>query len=172
MSKLWKNSVFYLFTIETIKIETKNKNERTVDFHVLIMNFDKMFQHKQISNVAQLLNRRSLGLDKSAKDPLHVYGESCAASFCSSNHKVDLPPRSRSTFMTAFSPNHELMASCHGDHNVHVTNLQSRKVVKSLIGHERTPWCISFHPSCNDILATGCLNGEVCIDSWFAKVNF
>nr|CAB3221372.1 activating molecule in BECN1-regulated autophagy protein 1 [Phallusia mammillata] len=96
---------------------------------------------------------------------------------CTDNHKVDLPSRTRSTFMTAFSPDHSLIASCHGDHNVHVTDLKSEKLVKSLVGHDRSPWCISFHPSSNDILATGCLNGEVRVwdlhgggsESWIAS---
>lgn len=127
-------------------------------------NSSTTFQKEQISNVVQFLRRRSLGFKIwNSNQNLQLYTESCAALSCLNNHKVNLPPRSRSTFMTAFSPNQELMASCHGDHNVHITSLQSKKVVKSLVGHERTPWCISFHPSCSDILATGCLNGEVCL---------
>jgi len=37
-----------------------------------------------------------------------------------------------------------------------------------LDGHPRTPWCIAFHPANGDILASGCLAGEVRI--WDLKV--
>lgn len=30
-----------------------------------------------------------------------------------------------------------------------------------MTGHPRTPWCIAFHPTSNDILASGCLGGQV-----------
>ena len=31
----------------------------------------------------------------------------------------------------------------------------------TLSGHPRTPWCIAFHPTFNQILASGCLGGQV-----------
>ncbi|XP_076806226.1 activating molecule in BECN1-regulated autophagy protein 1B-like isoform X1 [Clavelina lepadiformis] len=115
------------------------------------------------SNICLALRRRSTGLPASntGNDPLHVFAEMSAAIGCSDNQKANLPLRTRTTFMTAFSPDQDLVASCHGDHNVHVTNIRTKKLVKTLVGHERSPWCISFHPNSSDILATGCLNGEV-----------
>ena len=125
---------------------------------------DKMLNKpKRLCSVVVALRHRStkLGAWNSVGDILHQHGEMHAATHCKDNCKADLPQRSKSTFMTAFSPNCELVASCHGDHNVHVTNIQTGKVVASLVGHERSPWCVSFHPTSNEILATGCLNGEV-----------
>ena len=121
------------------------------------------YEKQQMCNVVISLRHRSTRLVgwNSEHDYLHCYGEACAAKHSQNNRKAELPAQAISTFMTAYSPNCELVASCHGDHNVHVTNLQSGKVVKSLIGHERSPWCISFHPTSNDIIATGCLHGEV-----------
>ncbi|PSN35645.1 hypothetical protein C0J52_22041 [Blattella germanica] len=53
------------------------------------------------------------------------------------------------------------VASTHGNHNVYVTDLNTGKNVNTLSGHPRTPWCIAFHPSSNQILASGCLGGQV-----------
>jgi len=53
------------------------------------------------------------------------------------------------------------VASCHGDHNVYVSDITSMKVEQTLGGHPRTPWCVVFHPTQNDVLASGCLAGHV-----------
>lgn len=53
------------------------------------------------------------------------------------------------------------MASSHGNHNVYVTDVKTGKNLNTLSGHPRTPWCIAFHPSSNQILASGCLGGQV-----------
>jgi activator-of-BECN1-regulated-autophagy protein 1 len=53
------------------------------------------------------------------------------------------------------------VASSHGDHNINVTDLRTNKCISTLTGHPRTPWCIAFHPHRNDILASGCLGGQV-----------
>ena len=61
------------------------------------------------------------------------------------------------------------MASTHGDHAVRITDLPSGKCIHSLKGHPRTPWCVAFHPVAKDILASGCLGGEVRI--WDLRVG-
>ena len=67
----------------------------------------------------------------------------------------------RSTFLMVFSPDKELLASTHGDHNIYVTEVKTGKCVRTLSGHPRTPWCIAFHPSYTTVLASGCLGGLV-----------
>ena len=62
------------------------------------------------------------------------------------------------------------VASTHGNHNVYVTDLRTGKNIQTLTGHPRTPWCIAFHPSSNQILATGCLGGQVRV--WDLHVSF
>lgn len=62
------------------------------------------------------------------------------------------------------------MASTHGDHTVRVTDIVTGKCTHILTGHPRTPWCVAFHPGSNDILASGCLGGEVRI--WDLRVIF
>uniref|UniRef100_H2ZKI1 Uncharacterized protein n=1 Tax=Ciona savignyi TaxID=51511 RepID=H2ZKI1_CIOSA len=135
--------------------------------------------HKQ--NVLTALRNRSNGSTQKKSDlaPLLELAEKCAATQCTNNRKVELPRRTRTTFMTAVSPNKKLIASCHGDHNIYISDIASGKVVNSLIGHSRSPWCISFHPSSNDILASGCLSGEVRVwdlrvggsESWMVSEN-
>ena len=53
------------------------------------------------------------------------------------------------------------VASTHGDHNVYVSEVKSGRCIRTLKGHPRTPWCVAFHPASNQIIASGCLAGEV-----------
>ncbi|XP_071454094.1 mucin-19-like [Hetaerina americana] len=76
-------------------------------------------------------------------------------------YQCHLPTTSRSTFLMVFSPDGTKVASTHGDHNVYVSDLPSGKGIRKLSGHPRTPWCLAFHPSSNQILASGCLGGQV-----------
>ena len=114
-------------------------------------------------NVVVSLRHRATGHSSwnSIYDPLHRYAEIKAATLSTDNQKAELPPQTRSTFSLAFSPSSDLLASCHCDHNVYVSEVKTGKLVKTLIGHKRSPWCVTFHPTSNDILATGCLNSEV-----------
>nr|XP_002128991.1 activating molecule in BECN1-regulated autophagy protein 1 [Ciona intestinalis] len=132
-------------------------------------------------NIVVALRNRSSGCTqrKFTQGPLKAFAEKCAATLSSKNRKVELPARTRTTFMTAFSPDNRLIASCHGDHNIYISNISTGKVENSLVGHSRSPWCLSFHPSSNDIIATGCLNGEVRVwdlrgggsESWMVSEN-
>nr|XP_033327454.1 activating molecule in BECN1-regulated autophagy protein 1-like isoform X2 [Megalopta genalis] len=73
----------------------------------------------------------------------------------------DLPGVPRTTFLMVFSPDGTKMASTHGDHNIYISEVTTGKNIKTLVGHPRTPWSISFHPLSNKILASGCLGGQV-----------
>ncbi|CAI9736865.1 serine-rich adhesin for platelets-like [Octopus vulgaris] len=77
------------------------------------------------------------------------------------NEPCELSGHCRATFLMDFSPDGSRMASSHGDHSVRITDIVTRKCTHILQGHPRTPWCLAFHPSANDILASGCLGGEV-----------
>ena len=61
------------------------------------------------------------------------------------------------------------VASTHGDHTVRVSNIQTGKCTHVLTGHPRTPWCVAFHPGSDELVASGCLAGEVRI--WDLLVN-
>ncbi|XP_069077813.1 activating molecule in BECN1-regulated autophagy protein 1 isoform X3 [Pleurodeles waltl] len=92
--------------------------------------------------------------------------------------KVELPDSPRSTFLLAFSPDRTLMASTHVNHNIYITEVKTGKCIHSLVGHRRTPWCVTFHPTIPGLIASGCLDGEVRIwdlhggsESWFTDSN-
>lgn len=78
-----------------------------------------------------------------------------------SQRKIELPITVRSTFLMVFSPQGDKVASTHGDHKIYISQLASGKVIQTLEGHPRTPWCLAFHPSLSDVVASGCLAGEV-----------
>ena len=76
--------------------------------------------------------------------------------------ECDLQGRqTRSAFLVVFSPDRDLMASTHGDHNIYVSSVSNGKCVRTLKGHPRTPWCVAFHPTRKGLLASGCLGGHV-----------
>ncbi|XP_044267364.1 uncharacterized protein LOC123013094 [Tribolium madens] len=80
---------------------------------------------------------------------------------CYDEMRCEMPGQPRSTFLMVFSPDGTKVASTHGNHNIYVTDIKSGKNIKTLTGHPRTPWCIAFHPTSNQIVASGCLGGEV-----------
>ena len=69
--------------------------------------------------------------------------------------------QTRSAFLVVFSPDRDLMASTHGDHNIYVSRVSNGKCISTLKGHPRTPWCVAFHPTRKGLLASGCLGGHV-----------
>ncbi|CAH1966553.1 unnamed protein product [Acanthoscelides obtectus] len=75
--------------------------------------------------------------------------------------RCEMPGVPRSTFLMVFSPDGSKVASTHGNHNIYITDIKSGKNIKTLVGHPRTPWCIAFHPTSDQIVASGCLGGQV-----------
>ncbi|KAI8499564.1 mitophagy [Branchiostoma belcheri] len=117
---------------------------------------------KRSRNAIPALRGREVGAPgQCTPSALRFLAEDKAALFSQDNQAVKLPGDARTTFLMAFSHDGTLMASSHGDHNIHVTDLRTGKCIRTLVGHSRTPWCVTFHPSSNEILASGCLDGEV-----------
>ncbi len=77
------------------------------------------------------------------------------------DNNVMFPSSTRSTFLMVFSPDKRFIASTHGDHNVYLSRVKDGVCERVLRGHPRTPWCVAFHPSRPDVLASGCLAGQV-----------
>ncbi|XP_062198906.1 uncharacterized protein LOC133901567 isoform X2 [Phragmites australis] len=80
-----------------------------------------------------------------------------------------LVPAPRSTIAAAFSPDGRTLASTHGDHTVKIIDYQTGKCLKELLGHQRTPWVVRYHPLHSDIVASGSLDHEVRL--WDAKTS-
>lgn len=94
-------------------------------------------------------------------DLLLSYAEDTSVASCNRTEECELPGSPRSTFLVCFSPDKTKMASSHGDHTVRISDCKTFKCTKTLKGHPRTPWCITFHPSSDQLLASGCLGGQV-----------
>lgn len=120
------------------------------------------------------LEDRSLNLLKrniKAKESREIFAEDeLVRKECYDEMRCEMPGQPRSTFLMVFSPDGSKVASTHGNHNIYVTDIKSGKNIKTLTGHPRTPWCIAFHPTSNQIVASGCLGGEVRI--WDLSVIF
>lgn len=97
---------------------------------------------------------------KSAKD-IQAFAEDKLVAKSFTEMRCELPGAPRSTFLMVFSPDGTKVASTHGNHNIYVSDVRSGKNIKTLVGHPRTPWCIAFHPTSNQIIASGCLGGQV-----------
>ncbi|XP_066139445.1 uncharacterized protein [Euwallacea fornicatus] len=97
-----------------------------------------------------------------SRENLHVFAEEQFVIKEKLNEmRCEMPGSPRSTFLMVFSPDGRRVASTHGNHNIYVTDLRSGKNIKTLVGHPRTPWCIAFHPTSDQIVASGCLGGQV-----------
>jgi activator-of-BECN1-regulated-autophagy protein 1 len=71
-----------------------------------------------------------------------------------------------STISIAFSPDSQTMASTHGDHTVKITCCSTGRLLQTLEGHPRTPWTVKYHPTDQNILASGCLGHQVRVWNW------
>ena len=76
---------------------------------------------------------------------------------------IELGPGARCTIAVAYSGEDRILSTHGGDHSVKISSFSERKVIKSLEYHQRTPWAIAVHPRNSNIMASGCLNGAVCI---------
>jgi activator-of-BECN1-regulated-autophagy protein 1 len=84
-------------------------------------------------------------------------------------HRVGAPLHSSkaiSTISVAFSASGQTQASTHGDHTVKITHCSDGRLLKELVGHPRTPWTVKYHPTNDDIVASGCLGHQVRVWHW------
>ena len=84
-----------------------------------------------------------------------------------------------SSFRVVFSPDSEYMVTAHRSHEILVFSLTPRcKLLRSLQGHERSPWCMAFHPTEPHLLLVGDLGGKIkvwnihtaeCLSTWHSS---
>ncbi|CAC5390862.1 Activating molecule in BECN1-regulated autophagy protein 1 [Mytilus coruscus] len=116
-----------------------------------------------MSNIASYLSKREIGSNNkkwNTKDKVQDYFDEIGSKPVI-NKACSLSRRCRATFLVDFSSDRTKIASTHGDHSVRITDVATGKCTHVLEGHPRTPWCLAFHPSSNQIVASGCLDGEV-----------
>ncbi|XP_033645814.1 activating molecule in BECN1-regulated autophagy protein 1-like [Asterias rubens] len=119
---------------------------------------------RQHRNVYISLKNREIGFRgriHARRNTLPYFAEEIAATSSTDNKACNLPGTPRCTFLVSFSPDHKLVASSHVDHCINISRLSTGEHIQTLTGHPRSPWCVTFHPSSNEILASGCLGGEV-----------
>jgi len=118
-------------------------------------------RQKQYRFVGMKLSRES-GLNRiKTQRSMLDHAEDRAALLNYAQKRVDVPASVRSTFLMVFSPDGQRVASTHGDHKIYISELKTGRVVQALEGHPRTPWCLAFHPTLKNVVASGCLAGEV-----------
>jgi len=96
--------------------------------------------------------------------------------------RVKLPKTTKSTIALAFSSDGQTLASTHGDHTVKLINVANSMkdgikqpadgcILAELEGHPRTPWTVKFHPTNPNLVASGCLGGELRLWDTITKVH-
>lgn len=115
----------------------------------------------KILNDPQLIRSRRVNYGPKARKRLELMCEDKVSKYKLEEVHSSLPSSVKSTFIMTFSPDARKVASTHGDHRIYICDLNTGKLLDTLEGHPKTPWCLAWHPSKREILASGCLAGEV-----------
>lgn len=112
-------------------------------------------------NDVQLIRHRHVKFDHNVRKQLELLCEDKISRYKFEEVHCSIPSSVKSTFIMTFSPDGQRVASTHGDHRIYICDLNTGKLLDTLEGHPKTPWCLAWHPSNREILASGCLAGEV-----------
>ena len=107
------------------------------------------------------LQQHGNSLGRSFQEGLQEYTEDRTVQLGLTEREIQLPSNVKSTFLMIFSPDGEKVASTHGDHLIRISCVRTSRVIQILQGHKRTPWCLAFHPTLHNVIASGCLSGKV-----------
>ena len=124
------------------------------------LNLHNIKRHRR-KNDAQLIRNRRVYFNQAAKRDFELRCEEKISKYRLEEAHSSVPSSIKSTFIMTFSPDGQRVASTHGDHRIYICDLNTGKLLDTLEGHPKTPWCLAWHPSNRDILASGCLAGEV-----------
>lgn len=130
-------------------------------------------------NEANFIQSRRFNFSPRTKKSLELLCEDKVSKYKLEEVHYSLPSSIKSTFIMTFSPDGRKVASTHGDHCIYICDLNTGKLLGTLEGHPKTPWCLAWHPCNKEILASGCLAGEVRVwdlqskacESWTSKNN-
>lgn len=134
--------------------------------------------HRLLNDVNLIRNRR-INFNYKTKKQMELVCEEKVSKYKLEEVHFSLPSSVKSTFIMTFSPDGQRVASTHGDHRIYICDLNTGKLLDTLEGHPKTPWCLAWHPSNREILASGCLAGEVRVwdlkskacESWITENN-
>jgi WD40 repeat protein len=112
-------------------------------------------------NDFQLIRHRHVKFDHNVRKQFELLCEDKVSRYKFEEVHCSLPSSVKSTFIMTFSPDGQRVASTHGDHRIYICDLNTGTLLDTLEGHPKTPWCLAWHPSNREILASGCLAGEV-----------
>ncbi|KAK8822771.1 hypothetical protein WA556_001663, partial [Blastocystis sp. ATCC 50177/Nand II] len=122
------------------------------------------------SNIVQLVidnKTDSSGARKSKRRLFDVFAETKSTKdYTCEEVKFMYPEMVRSTITIEFQKEGHIFASTHGDHTVKIVDFSTGKILRTLIGHPRTPWAVRFHPRNPDLLVSGCLGSVVMVWNW------
>ncbi|RWS08620.1 activating molecule in BECN1-regulated autophagy protein 1-like protein [Dinothrombium tinctorium] len=114
-----------------------------------------------VPSLHSFIQRNGIQNEAKTTKTLRMLAEDKAASLNYDEKRILLPNSVRSTFLMVFSPDGKKVGSTHGDHKIYISSVKTGKIIRTLEGHPRTPWSLAFHPTLCNILASGCLAGEV-----------
>ena len=83
------------------------------------------------------------------------------ASVC--KRAIRLPTEAKCTIAVTVGENDTVISTHGGDHTVKISSYFTGEVKATLARHVRTPWTIAIHPEQSALIASGCLNGTVCV---------
>ena len=138
----------------------KRKRSRSFQRAVKRGSVRNPFRFPKLRNLLEINRERKISKRTSLKKELRAWLESKSVSRLNCRY-CDLPNTTKSTISICFSPCGHYFASTHGDHTVKILSYPDGRVVQTLVGHERTPWTVKFHPKDSNIVASGCLAFDV-----------
>ncbi|KAH8876309.1 Activating molecule in BECN1-regulated autophagy protein 1 [Schistosoma japonicum] len=74
---------------------------------------------------------------------------------------ADTPVNCRSVYLLRLNCSGRLVAAAHGDRSVCIYCSSTGRLLLKCIGHEKSPWTLTFHSTQPHLLASGCLGGNV-----------
>ncbi|KAK4471464.1 hypothetical protein MN116_004891 [Schistosoma mekongi] len=74
---------------------------------------------------------------------------------------ADTPVNCRSVYLLRLNCSGRLVAAAHGDRSVCIYSSSTGQLLLKCIGHEKSPWTLTFHSTQPHLLASGCLGGNV-----------
>ncbi|CAH8554196.1 unnamed protein product [Schistosoma haematobium] len=113
----------------------------------------------ELKSFVDYTNRREFG--KTACHEHQSVSDKLTAQRSTKALIADTPVNCRSVYLLRLNCSGRLVAAAHGDRSVCVYCASTGRLLLKCIGHEKSPWTLTFHPTQPFLLASGCLGGNV-----------